>query len=157
MPKPNIEQWLFDGAEYSGQTEIATFCECLQDILEGMRKEGCHAENDIREHLLAVADQFIDVATVFKTEFGGSSLNKPQMTPEDFVSMVARMTTPGSVTCRECGEELEESGTKFECKGCGEVWPMSKVDEWRFDNAEDNSETLSNLIATAREIEGGSV
>jgi hypothetical protein len=75
------------------------------------------------------------------------------MTPEEFVAMVAGMTTPGAVVCPECGEELEESGMRFKCKECGESWPMSKVDEWRFDNAEDNSETLSNLIATACEIE----
>lgn len=75
MPKTNHEKWLSDGVEYSGQTETITFCECLQDILKGMRKEGC-SEEEIREHLLAVADQFIDVATVFKKEFGDSSLSK---------------------------------------------------------------------------------
>lgn len=67
--KPTLREWLRNGIEMSGSAETIEFCELLMGMAAWMVEEG-EDEEAILEHMVAMADEFIDVAQAFKKAFG---------------------------------------------------------------------------------------
>ncbi len=63
-----VGEWLQDKIKMSGQSEYAAFADCLSDTLIEMDTDG-KTKDEIDEHLLSMADNFIEVAQAFKKEF----------------------------------------------------------------------------------------
>ena len=64
----NLQEWLRNGVEDSSQSETITFCELLLDMAAQMEQEG-EDQEEIRQHMLAMAGEFIEVAQAFKNEY----------------------------------------------------------------------------------------
>jgi hypothetical protein len=70
--KKTVGGWLMHGIRMSWQTETMVFCDCLNDVLVEMLHDGVQMDA-VLEHLLSMADQFIEVAQAFKKEFGSQA------------------------------------------------------------------------------------